>query len=66
MKKTFAALLFAASVAHAATATWTGRSEIVTTVTYQQAWRCEYSYAGQTFYRLFPIGSGCPASVEVQ
>lgn len=59
----FAALL-AVSTAYAATANWTGKQEMVTTVTYQQAWRCEYIYAGQTFWRVFKIS--CPSSVEVE
>ena len=50
--------------AHAATAFFTGRMEMVQTVTYQMAWRCEYNYAGQTFYRLFQ--NSCPSSVAVQ
>jgi hypothetical protein len=47
----------------AATAFWTGRQEMVTTVTYQQAWKCEYAYAGQKFWRVFK--TSCPSSVEV-
>jgi len=50
--------------AYAATAYWTGRSEQVQTVTYKWVWRCEYNYAGQTFWRLFE--TSCPSSVEVQ
>ncbi len=48
----------------AATATWTGRQEMVQTVTYQQAWNCEYQYAGQKFWRVFK--NSCPSSIEVQ
>jgi hypothetical protein len=58
------ALACAASSAFAVTAFWTGRQEPVTTVTYQQAWRCEYNYAGQRFWRVFKIS--CPSSVEVE
>lgn len=47
-----------------AVAMWTGRSEQVQTVTYKTAWKCEYSYNGQNFWRLFD--SFCPASVQVQ
>ena len=36
----------------------------LTTVTYQQAWRCEYNYAGQTFWRVFT--TSCPSSIEIQ
>jgi hypothetical protein len=60
---TIAALSFAVSV-FAASAFFTGRQEMVTTVTYQQAWRCEYNYNGQMLYFIF---SGvCPSSVEVR
>jgi len=65
MKKIIAiALLSAAASAHAAIATWTGRQEMVTTVTYKQAWRCEYNYLGQKFWRVFEVT--CPSSIEVQ
>ena len=50
--------------AYAATAFWTGQSEQVQTVTYKWVWRCEYNYAGQTFWRLFE--TSCPSSIEVQ
>ena len=53
-----------ATSAYAATAHWTGRQEHVQTVTYQWVWRCEYYYAGQTFWRLFE--TSCPSSVEVR
>jgi len=66
MKPIIAAVILtlAASHANAATATWTGRMEQVTTVTYQIAWRCEYQYLGTKFWRVFQ--SSCPASIEVQ
>jgi len=59
----FSALLLS-TAALAVTATWTGRSEMVTTVTYQQAFKCEYQYAGQNFWRLFT--GYCPPTVEIQ
>ncbi len=64
--RNFAALLalLACSQAHANTAIWTGRSEMVQTVTYQWVWRCEYNYNGQRFWRLFQ--NSCPASIQVQ
>lgn len=58
-------VLLVALPCFAATAMWTGRAEMVTTVTYQQAWRCEYRYQGTIFYRLFPTMS-CPSFIEVQ
>ena len=65
MKKLILALaIIAASPAHAATAFFTGRQEMVTTVTYQQAWNCEYSYLGRNFWRIHR--NYCPSSVEVQ
>lgn len=59
-----AATVFASTSALAVTAFWTGRSEMVTTVTYQQDWKCEYMYAGQTFWRVFK--NSCPSSIEVE
>lgn len=66
MKKVFlvVALLSAVIPAFAATAIFTGRQEMVQTVTYQTAWNCEYNYLGQRFWRVY-TGS-CPSSVEVQ
>ena len=58
------ALLSVFVPAFAATAFFTGRSQIVQTVTYQTGWNCEYRYAGRTFWQTF-VGS-CPSSVEVQ
>jgi hypothetical protein len=62
----FAALLalLACAHAHAGTAVWTGRQEQVQTVTHQWAWRCEYNYNGQKFWRLFR--DSCPSSIQVQ
>jgi hypothetical protein len=50
--------------AYAATAFFTGRQEMVQTVTYQMAWKCYYSYAGQTFTAIFK--DSCPSSIEVE
>ena len=60
----FLAFLLLATSAQAATAIWTGRSEQITTVTYQQAWRCEYNYMGHYFWRTFR--SYCASQVEVE
>jgi hypothetical protein len=46
------------------TAYWTGKQQQAQTITNQIGWTCEYSYAGQTFWRTFV--STCPASVQVQ
>ena len=56
--------LLLAAPAFAVTANWTGVSETVTTVTYQQAWRCQYEYGGKKFWMTFK--NSCPATVEVQ
>ncbi len=58
--------ILAATNAFAASAFWTGRMEFVTTVTYQQAIRCQYNYLGRTFWQLFSAGNSCPSSVEVE
>lgn len=63
------AILFISSVitpnlALAATAYWTGRSEMVQTVTHRMAWRCEYNYNGRVFTELFE--RTCPSSVRVE
>lgn len=47
-----------------AIATWTGRQNMIQTVTYQQAWNCEYRYAGQLFWQVH--SSTCPSSVNVR
>ena len=57
-------LLVVASAAHAATAYWTGKSEPAQSVTGAAGWNCEYSYAGQTFWRMFT--GFCPSSIEIQ
>lgn len=58
------ALLLAASPAFAATAMFTGRSEMVQSATYQMVWKCEYRYMGNNYYFLFK--SSCPSSVEIE
>lgn len=63
MKAIALALLFACSCAFAATAVWTGRMEIVQSVTGQAVFNCQYQYAGQFFWRQF--ASSCPATIEV-
>lgn len=60
----FVVLLAWSAPSFAETAYWTGRSEIVQTVTYQTAINCEYNYGGQTFWQAYK--NYCPASVEVQ
>jgi hypothetical protein len=52
------------SSAFAATAYWTGRQEMVTTVTYKMGWNCEYQYAGKKFWLVFT--GRCPSSVDVE
>ena len=51
------------NLAAAGTAFWTGKSEMVQTVTYRMAWRCEYNYNGKIFTELFE--SNCPSSVTI-
>ncbi len=63
MKKLIFLLLIISMNANAATAFFTGRSMQVQTVTYQTGWKCQYSYGGNTFWRVF-IGY-CPNSIEV-
>jgi hypothetical protein len=53
-----------AGVAEAAVrAMWTGRHEMVQTVTYRMAWNCQYMANGQTFWMVFD--KFCPSSVDV-
>lgn len=54
----------AACEAFAATAYFTGRQEMVQTVTNQMGWKCQYQYAGNYFWRVF-LGQ-CPVTVEIQ
>ena len=60
-----AVLAVVTTPALAATAHWTGKMEFVTTVTYKQGVKCEYNYAGNTFWRTF-TGASCPSTVSVQ
>ena len=60
----FVVALLVSMPTFAATAFWTGRQEQVQTVTYQWAWKCEYNYNGQKFWRIFKMS--CPSSVEVE
>lgn len=53
----------AAFNAYAAMAFFTGRQEMVQTVTGRMVWKCQYNYNGQLFWRLFE--GVCPASVDV-
>lgn len=68
MKKIFViiSLVLCSTQALAASAYFTGRSKMITTVTYKQAWACEYNYSGRKFWELFEIGTSCPSSVEVE
>ena len=50
--------------AFAAQAFWTGRQEMVTTVTGKSAWKCWYNYNGQIFTAIFE--TSCPSSIEIQ
>jgi hypothetical protein len=45
---------------------FTGRSEMVTTVTGKAAMKCQYEYSGTKFWRLFPGLGVCPMSVEIE
>lgn len=55
--------LIVSSPASAGQAFWTGQMEQVTTITGLIAWRCEYNFAGQTFWRVYQYS--CPSSVAV-
>jgi hypothetical protein len=65
MKKLIAliALAAAATSAFAATAYWTGASQIATSVTGRVGFNCEYNYAGRTFWVMFE--GSCPSRVNV-
>jgi hypothetical protein len=54
----------AMQIQQGASAYWTGRQEMGQSVTGMSVWRCEYNYAGQTFWRAFP--GSCPSSMQVQ
>jgi hypothetical protein len=55
-----------AAPAPAATASayWTGRQEMSQSVTGAAGWKCEYSYGGQVFWRMFR--TSCPSSIAVE
>jgi hypothetical protein len=57
------ALILVNTAAHAATANFTGRMELVTTTTGVSAWRCQYQYNGQYFWQIFR--DNCPPMIEV-
>ncbi len=59
-----ATFLLLSTPAFAATAYFTGAMEPVTTITYQHAWRCEYTCRGFTFYKVFR--NRCPMQIEVE
>ncbi len=68
MKKTLIALAIAAVCAQAiaAQAFFTGQMEMTQTVTGKPITRCQYDYLGTKFWRLFPYGTSCPSTVEVE
>lgn len=68
MKKvaTAFALIAFASQAFAMLAMFTGQQQFVQTVTGQTVIQCVYRVNSQTFTRLFPMGTSCPPSLEVQ
>jgi hypothetical protein len=69
MKKFIIALLIGLTLsgsvlAFSQIAYWTGRSERVTTMNYQQMLNCEYRISdGRTFWRAF--AGYCPSQVDV-
>lgn len=67
MKRFFLATGLALLAAHAAAqqASWSGSSEMVTTITGQPGIKCGYLYNGLPFDRVFK-GSNCPSLVEVE
>ncbi len=58
-------LLSLSTSANAAIALWTGRSEIVRTVTLQMGVNCEYRYINTIFWVTF-TGYQCPNTVQIQ
>ena len=66
MKQVISLLILAllAGRALAATAYFTGKQEMVQSVTGRVAWNCEYNYAGNMFWRAF--AGMCPNSAEVE
>mgnify|MGYP003555097118 CR=1 FL=1 len=65
MKTLATLLLLTATIYAPATAYWTGSARYVTTVTGERAVSCEFSYAGQKFWKTFSGGT-CPSSIEVR
>lgn len=64
MKKLIFIILIAFSAnSYAATAFFTGRQEMIQTVSYQTAWNCQYQVYGQYFWAVFK--NSCPSSIEV-
>ena len=66
MKKIIAAFIITlalSNTAHAATAFFTGQSNMEQSVTGRYVYNCQYQYAGHYFWRAFT--SYCPTSVEV-
>lgn len=61
-------LVLVAGAAHAATGYWTGRQELVQTVTNRMAWRCEYEFMSKTYWVMFPQTPTfrCPSTIELQ
>lgn len=57
--------LLASAHAMTVTATLVG-SHIGTSVTGQAVVVCTYTYGGQRFEKLFPIGTNCPISIQIQ
>lgn len=68
MKKLALILILAATNAHAFAVTVysTGQQELVQTVTGQSVVRCHFQYSGQEFTKLYPFGTICPMSIEVE
>jgi hypothetical protein len=70
MKKITASIIAVAAAtnahAFAVTAYSTGQQELVQTVTGQTVVRCHFQYSGQEFTKLYPFGTICPMSIEVE
>lgn len=47
-------------------ATWTGKSEGVTTVTGKTGVKCEYDLYGKKFWKTIVDEYACPATIEVE
>ena len=64
MRKTLVLVaLLVAGHANAGLAFFTGRQEMVQTVTFKMVWKCQYNYNGRLFWQLFE--DMCPSSVDV-